>query len=62
MAYLPPFEERFRVVDVELDRLVQELDQRLDRDFLADLQPAIARLPEVRESPSEREASAALQA
>lgn len=53
MARMPPFAEPVR--NPELDRLVRDLDSRLDGDFLAELKPALDRLPAVRERPAARE-------
>lgn len=53
MVRMPPSAEP--VVSPEFDRLVHELDERLDEDFLAELRPALDRLPEVEEPAPESE-------
>ena len=53
MARMPPFADP--VLNPELDRLVRDLDSKLDRDFLAELKPALDRLPAVRERPPPRD-------
>jgi hypothetical protein len=53
MARMPPFAEH--VLDPELDRLVRDLDRKLDRDFLAELKPVLDRLPAVGERPTGRD-------
>lgn len=39
----------------ELDRLVRDLDRKLDQDFLAEVKPALDRLPAFRVPPPDRE-------
>jgi hypothetical protein len=52
MASMPAFKDP--APNPELDRLVRELDQKLDRDFLAELRPALEKAPAVGDAPDRR--------
>ncbi len=54
MARMPPFPDP--KANPELDRLVRDLDRKLDQDFLAEMKPALDRLPAARSPPPDREA------
>ncbi len=61
MARMPPFPNP--KANPELDRLVRDLDRKLDQDFLAEMKPTLDRLPARRDlplTPAERAAPPAL--